>query len=325
MNFFRWVNAGLFALLLGAAGAHAQRRDIDHERLSRSLAQLEADAKLAPYAASEIAAARAALVVLLEDSRGKKREHALYIAERRVDIAYAAAQVADFSDRERELKRERDRLLLAAARYEADQARRELERQRMLAQIRAEEMERAALNAEQARVLGEQDTAAARLEAEQSMRVAAAQARESELARQEAQLAGASAQALRARLETLQATRGASGMQMSLGDVAFGSGQSALRAEAGGAVDNLVDFVNRNPGQPIRIEGHTDSTGSDPANVSLSQRRADAVGDALVAAGVEAGRITAIGMGSANPVDSNETADGRARNRRVDVIIEDKQ
>lgn len=321
----RWIRAVVFASLVVAVGAHAQSRDVDHERLSRSLAQLEADSKLAPSVAGEIASARAALLVLLEDSRGRKREHALYIAERRVDIAWAAAQVADFSSRESELKRERDRLLLASARYEAELARRELERQRMLSQIRAEEMERAALDAEQARMLGEQDTAAARLEAEQSMRVAAAQAREAELARQEAELAGASASALRARLDTMQAIRGASGMQMSLGDVAFGSGQSALRAEAGGAVANLVDFVDRNAGQPIRIEGHTDSTGNDSANVSLSQRRADAVRDALVAAGVEAARITAVGLGSANPVDTNQTAEGRARNRRVDVIIEDKQ
>ncbi len=321
----RWMHALGFALLIVASGAQAQSRDVDHERLSRSLAQLEADAKLAPSVGGEIAAARAALLVLLEDSRGKKREHALYIAERRVDIAWAAAQVVDFSNRESELKRERDRLLLASARYEAEMARRELERQRMLSQIRAEEMERAALDAEQARLLGEQDTAAARLEADQSMRVAAAQAREAELARQEAELAGASVSALRARLDTMQATRGASGMQMSLGDVAFGSGQSALRAEAGGAVANLVDFVNRNPGQPIRIEGHTDASGSDSANLSLSQRRADAVRDALVAAGVEAARITAVGRGSANPVDTNQTAEGRARNRRVDVIIEDKQ
>jgi outer membrane protein OmpA-like peptidoglycan-associated protein len=85
-----------------------------------------------------------------------------------------------------------------------------------------------------------------------------------------------------------------------------------------------VAFVNRDPSKPIRIEGHTDARGTAGANRVLSQRRADAVRDALIAAGVAAARISSVGLGEDQPVASNDTEEGRARNRRVDVILEDR-
>src|SRR5690606_18677851 len=129
--------------------------------LSRSIGQLEADAKLGRHAAAEIARARAALLTLDEDGRGKKRAHLLYMAERRVDIAWATANVLDLENQKAELQREHSRLQLAAARHEAERARRELDQQRLLAQIRLEDAER---QAEEARTFGEQETAAARAE-----------------------------------------------------------------------------------------------------------------------------------------------------------------
>ena len=308
--------------LLFAMPARAASADVDHERLSRSLAQLGADARLGTYAAAEIARAQAALDQLQESGRGKKRTHLLYLAERRVDIAWASAQVLDFENQLAELQREHGRLQLLAARQEAERARRELDQQRMMAQIRAEEAERAAL---EARLQGDQETAAAQELAEQARRLAEAQAEEAALARKEAELAGAAADALRARLNNLTATRGSRGMQMTLDDVAFASGQSRLLPEAAATIEKVADFVSQSPEKPIRIEGHTDSTGSANANQVLAQRRADAVREALISAGVEGSRMTAVGIGADRPIAGNDTAEGRARNRRVVVIIEDNQ
>lgn len=301
-----------------ASPVAAAKVDVDLQRLSRSLDQLQADLALGRYAAPEIARARAALVVLEENGKGKKREHLLYMAERRVDIAWATANVLDLENQQAELQREHNRLQLAAARHEADQARRELDQQRLLAQIRAEEVER---QTEEALTLGQEETAAARAEAEQSQRLAEAQARETALARREAELSGAAADALRTRINTLSATRGNQGMQMSLDDVAFAPGQSRLRAEASDSLAKVAEFVGQDPAKRIRIEGHTDSTGGANANQVLSQKRAEAVRDALVALGVDASRMIAVGVGAERPVASNATADGRAKNRRVDVIL----
>ncbi|MGB0133276.1 OmpA family protein [Dokdonella sp.] len=313
----------VFAALLVSGHSEAARSDVDVERLSRSLAQLKSDPKLGTYAASEIARAQTALEMLQKDGRGKKRPHLLYMAERRVDIAWAAAQVTGLENEQEALQREHGRLQLAAARNEAEQARRELDQQRLLAQIRAEEAQREALNAEQALMMGEQATADAREEAAQARRLADAQAQETALARKEAELAGAAADALRVRLSNLRATQGSRGMQMTLDDVAFASGQSSLRPEARESLDKLAEFVAADPAKKILIEGHTDSTGSANANLILSQKRAEAVRETLVAMGVDAARMTAVGVGAERPVASNDSAAGRAKNRRVDVILEE--
>lgn len=318
---------GLIAVVLVtslwfAPTIQAAKLDVDHERLARSLSQLQADTRLGSFAASEITRAQAALVALQENGRGKKRAHFLYMAERRVDIAWATANELDLQNQQADLQREHSRLQLVAARHEADQARRELDQQRLLAQIRAEEVER---QTEQARTLGEQETAAAREEADQARRLADAQARETVLARREAELAGAAADALRTRINTLSATRGTQGMQMSLDDVAFAPGQSRLRAEASDSLAKVADFVGQDPAKLIRIEGHTDSTGSANVNQVLSQQRAEAVRDALEALGVDPSRMTAVGVGAERPVAPNDTTEGRAKNRRVDVILIENQ
>lgn len=311
------------AALIVSGHSEAAKQDPDIERLTRSLAMLQSDPKLGSYAPAEIAKAQAALELLQKDGRGKKRTHLLYMAERRVDIAWAAARATDLEGEQEALQREHNRLQLAAARHEADQARRELDQQRLQAQIRAEEAEREAMNAEQALMMGEQATADARAEAAQARKLADAQAQETALARKEAELAGAAADALRVRLSNLRATQGSRGMQMTLDDVAFAPGQSNLRPEARESLDKLAEFVSADPSKKILVEGHTDSTGGANANLILSQKRAEAVVETLIAMGVDATRMTAVGVGAERPVASNDTAAGRAKNRRVDVILQE--
>ncbi len=282
---------------------------------------LAADPKLGNLAPAERALAEQA-VQALNDSSGGKAEHAhrLYVAERRVDIAYAAAQAVDTENRVAQLDREHDRILIEASRRELENARMEAEKQRIASMVQAEESDR--LRAE-----GEQSAAAAESARAQSAnkrkRIADAQAKEAELARKEAQLAELAASDLRGRLQNMRATRGAQGMQMTLDDIAFAPGRAALRPEAKSSLGKLVAFVNKDPSKPIRIEGHTDGRGNANANQLLSQKRADSVRDALIAAGVAANRMTSVGLGEDNPVADNETEEGRAKNRRVDVILED--
>ena len=324
MRMFTSCLGVLLACVLSAA--HAAKHDLDYERLRASLDGLAADPVLGSQAPAERALAEQAVQALLTDTSGGKqaRVHRVYVAERRVDIAYASAQAADQERRLDTLDREHDRILLEASRRDAEQARLEAEKQRIQSLAQAEETDRLRAEADAAREQSAQDIEAVRAQAAQTQRLADAQARESQLARKEAQLAEATAVDLRARLQNLHATRGAEGMQMTLDDIAFAPGQAGLRPEAKASLGKLVAFVNRDAAKTIRIEGHTDSRGNSNANQVLSQRRADAVRDALIAAGVVAARIASVGLGEGQPVDSNDTEEGRARNRRVDVILEDR-
>lgn len=87
-------------------------------------------------------------------------------------------------------------------------------------------------------------------------------------------------------------------------------------------LDAVVDILKQNSDiRKVRVEGHTDSKGSDAYNMRLSQRRANAVRDYIIAHGIETERLVAVGYGESKPVDTNDTAEGRARNRRVEFTI----
>ena len=93
-----------------------------------------------------------------------------------------------------------------------------------------------------------------------------------------------------------------------------------LRADAKPAIDELLGALKANPTWHIGIEGHTDATGGAAHNLDLSKRRAASVKAALTAAGIAADRMTSAGFGQGKPVASNETAIGRAQNRRVEIV-----
>ena len=71
----------------------------------------------------------------------------------------------------------------------------------------------------------------------------------------------------------------------------------------------------------LTVDGHTDATGTEATNLVISQRRAEAVRSVLLEAGVRPERVTAVGSGELRPIASNETRDGRARNRRVEIVL----
>lgn len=105
------------------------------------------------------------------------------------------------------------------------------------------------------------------------------------------------------------------------GSVLFSSNQSTLLPAAEMRLNEVGEALMTSKERSITIEGHTDSRGTDAANVSLSQRRADAVRSYLVSRGYEPDRIRARGMGRAQPIASNDSAEGRANNRRVEIVL----
>lgn len=111
------------------------------------------------------------------------------------------------------------------------------------------------------------------------------------------------------------------GLVLILGDVEFAPEHEKLTAEAMRKLYPLVTMLKEQPKRDIRIEGHTDSSGEKGYNLDLSQRRADAVRDFLIENGIGAERITARGQGEEKAVASNDTAEGRRENRRVEVLV----
>jgi outer membrane protein OmpA-like peptidoglycan-associated protein len=119
-------------------------------------------------------------------------------------------------------------------------------------------------------------------------------------------------------LQTRQTPRGT---VVTIGNVLFKTNSAELTVEALTSLDRLAGFLKESPASTVQVEGYTDSSRSPDYNVGLSQRRADSVRSALVARGVDPDRIAARGYGEAAPVASNDTAQGRQMNRRVEVVI----
>ncbi len=104
-------------------------------------------------------------------------------------------------------------------------------------------------------------------------------------------------------------------------DLLFDVDSSTLKPGAYDEVDAVANILRRYPETRVRVLGHTDSTGSEKYNMELSERRADAVKESLVRAGVVPGRVTARGIGETKPLASNATESGRQMNRRVTIEI----
>jgi len=103
--------------------------------------------------------------------------------------------------------------------------------------------------------------------------------------------------------------------------VHFDFNKAAVRADARPVLDEAASILAARPAVRVAVEGHTDGLGSDAYNQRLSERRARAVLEYLVHAGVARERLEAQGFGESHPVADNATEDGRARNRRVELRV----
>jgi outer membrane protein OmpA-like peptidoglycan-associated protein len=117
--------------------------------------------------------------------------------------------------------------------------------------------------------------------------------------------------------------RDARGTIVSLADILFDFNKATLRREVEFALVRVATILNQFPEMKVRVEGHTDNVGRDDYNLELSQRRAQAVQGFLASQQVAEERMTSEGFGMARPVAENTTAEGRQKNRRVDLVIEE--
>ncbi len=320
------ISIALSAVMIAACSTQP-KRDLALERLQDELDNLKQTTNatgLAPLAVSD--AERAVRQLQEAGSNQDYRNHLAYMAERRIDLIRAEVRRQEAEQHADELNRQHAQLLVRISRLQAEQARREAEQARILSAAQAEDAARARREAAAAReseLSAAERAARADEEAAQARRLADAQAEEAALARREAELANEQAESLRRRLEHMQLRETDRGVVITLGDVLFETGESELRPGAASNVNDVVELLTAEADKRIRIEGHTDSQGNADFNKRLSELRAESVEQALVSAGIDPGRITVVGLGEDFPIATNDTAEGRSQNRRVDVILLD--
>jgi outer membrane protein OmpA-like peptidoglycan-associated protein len=226
--------------------------------------------------------------------------------------AKAAAEAAAAKQRVDEAaKQQADLAAAREATLRAEAAARQAEAARQEAELRAE--------------AAAKDAAAREIRIKADADAAAAAAREG-AARADAERARAAAEQLRAQLleqfnRVLETRDTPRGLVITMADVLFDTGKYDVRPATREALARLSGIVLAHPGLHLDVEGHTDSTGSDALNQTLSEQRAGAVRGYLVQQGLAADAITAQGLGKTMPVADNETAAGRQKNRRVELIV----
>jgi outer membrane protein OmpA-like peptidoglycan-associated protein len=271
----------------GCASAPKQIPELDQAR--SDVQQLQQEPKVEQIAGQELSNARKSLDAAEAAMQKRDKEGVLHYAFLASEQAKAGEELIA-----------RDK-----AREQVSQA--EADRNRVLLEARTREAQNAA---DQAR-------------AEQQKAEAAKQ--EALSAQAQAEQARTEAADMQKQLSDLQAKQTDRGMVLTLGDVLFDTNQATLKPGAQSQLDRLASFMQKNEGTKVIIEGHTDSRGSDSYNQELSQRRAQAVADALAANGIDRSRVEAVGRGKALPVASNDTAAGRQQNRRVEIVFSDPQ
>jgi len=277
-----------------------------------------------------------------------KAEASLEMAEKALDrkankrnIISLARQVVQFSEDARTLTVQRqEEEKLAMERQAAEEAKKRAREQAELESLRRSkaEADRAKAEAERAQALLEQERAK-RLAAEEASRRSQAEAEKQRALAVEAEARKAAKEAerrqliaekekaeLRANLlrqfslvlETRDTERG---LVINMSDVLFDTGKYTLRQEAREKLARIAGILLNYPDLSLEAEGHTDSTGSYELNQKLSLQRAQSVRDYLISQGIDESSIMAVGMGYSMPVASNETYEGRQKNRRVELIV----
>ena len=280
------------------------------------------------YAADSLAKAEDFLARAQDYYRRKQGDKAIGT------VARGAVQSAEDSrlltirrkQEEQKIEQQRRTELAEQQRQAAEQQRQAAEQQREAAIQLQQQAETDRERAEEARRQAEQ----AQKEAEQARADALAQKQaaqaESEKARQDAQRAEQDKEQTRARLmqqlnQVLETRESARGLIVSMPDVLFDFNKYTLKTEARERLAKVSGILMAYPGLNVKVEGHTDNIGSEEYNQRLSDQRAETVRGFMVSQGVSPDIITAQGFGKSQPVASNDSAAGRSKNRRVELVV----
>lgn len=312
MNIIQKITIPAALLATTACGASISPQ-LEQARQTMNEAEQSLAARLEP---DEVREAERLLAQAERASDGSEDErHYAYLADRQARLAMANARAAHVRNQTQEAHAEyvdeledatiaRNRALevqgdaLADVRSELGDVRSELEERGDTLDARTEELQarEQELAQREAELVAERER---RAEAER--RAADAMSRLSELA-----------QVREEQNETIITLSG---------EVLFEYDQAELRPNARQRLEAVAAALRAQPDRSIRVEGHTDSRGSDGYNEDLSRRRAEAVRRFLVEQGVEEGRVSAVGRGEAEPVAPNGSPEGRANNRRVEIVL----
>ena len=229
-----------------------------------------------------------------QDATSDNTRDLAYIALRKVQLASAQARIEVAGQEKAASEREKARLEQKLTQSELAEVRRKLSEAEEQRRAEAEQLQSTSQQLETERQ--------ARLAAEKKAEEATANLAKIAMVKQEAR-----------------------GLVITLsGSVLFTSGRSTLLSNARPKLDEVAAALQQSDAEKFIVEGHTDSVGSEATNEELSNRRAQTVRDYLIDRGVPAEKIRAVGYGKSRPVADNATAEGRANNRRVEIVIQPK-
>jgi outer membrane protein OmpA-like peptidoglycan-associated protein len=285
-RFYFGVSA--LVLLASGCGASAPTAELVTARSVYSQARSSEASQINPRGVHEAHKALAVAEAAHEDSAGSSRErHYAYIATRKSELAIAQAS-------ESLARKEQER---AAADYQASLEQR--------SEVASRESSQYAEQLTQTR---------------EQLQESAQELQERERKLAELQAAADRAKAELRKMESMREEEGK--LVISLSGVLFEAGGNQLSSTAESRLDTVAQALGAYPDRNIVVEGHTDDRGSDATNRDLSQKRADAVREYLERRGIPAERMRSLGRGESEPIAKNDTAEGRANNRRVEVIVE---
>ncbi len=304
-----------------SSSAFAAKKNLELEALRIEYENFYQVEKYKPFGKEAKIRAKESIENLYKKNKKGPKDHAVFMARKHMVMAKMIAEKEYLESELAKVNQALQVIDVETLQVEAQVARLQADRAQLLLSLQQEEVAR--IEAEKQAVLAHANQQIEKTQAElESAKAYAEQQKEvAKLAKQEADLAFEEIDALTKQLQSLVSRETADGLVMTLGDFVFDSASADIKQAAIENFSKVIAFIDGYPNRQIRVEGHTDSSGSESFNLNLSQQRADAVRLLLINYGVVGDRIEAVGMGESSPVADNNTESGKSKNRRVDIIL----